>query len=1086
MVRKILLFSVAIICLSLLLPIIAQNNSEALSPVEKAIEAKQYKKADSLFREDVAKFLSAGNMDTLAYYVTFKGEIAEGLFGSEKSSVPVFAFIDFLKSKKASNLSLVKAYRNAAEFFANTGQDQRGYEASQGALTHTMLQPDRDELEIARCEYNLGVYSYRLGNFDLSEAHHRRSMQIRLKNKNTEPEAIYFSANAMGAIMWAASKYDSTAYFFKMALDALKKTPETDINKYFRPGNVESNLSTLYSAQGKTTEAIKAMERAIDNFQKFIASKTPHPKKQSAMEGVFEGIDNLAGFYKEIGDYGKAGDLLRYSYQQKLKNLNTGHTAIFISEILLGQHYYAVHEYDSAMHYLTMGLDKIEKAEGDYLFWAADANHTLALIYENRNDKAKASEAYIKSESLYEESYQGKYDNAYMDFLRHASLFYANNNEYSKAFERADKVYKYLLTIGEGASLQAFYQLLNIAEINYLTKRYQQAIQFSNNALNTVNAKMQSGTTLLDSVKMEVFKPKAILIQAKSEYALRQKKDTAFLQSLSVKLKDALSLLEKRKVLIDDATSINILIADNQELIDFAKKIELELYEQTGQSQHLDQFINLHESALYTRIRSRLDKQKAIQFSQLPPSIQKEEQELKAAITNSLQADKPHSELMNNYVQAVNKWEMHLNKIKKDYPAYYNMRYATLFKPLQQLQSSLADSTTVIRYIHTDSSFVALAIDKANKQMVRINKEGIEEGITALLSNNTSEKIQLSVLHDLYKELWQPIEPFIHGKRVIIIPDGILYNLSFDMLVKKPAARYNDLLSSSLLSQYLLSYHYSLFMLDHKTDDALNKNYVAFAPGFSDEIKNKYREAVKDSTHLDYHYLSLLPQPNTNKLAEKISLLVGGETYLNENSTQATFRTNADGHKIIHIGTHAEYNNAHPEQSGLIFAKNISAINDTNFLSLYNIYNCNMHSALTVLTACESGRPGYQDGEGMVSLAHAFNYAGSQSILTALWKIDEQSTATIMNDFYTNLLKGMPKDEALQQAKLSYLAQSNGRTLAPQYWAGLVLIGDTASIQIEKKRNWTRTGMVAGGLALLLGLGYFYLGNRKQPNMSRA
>jgi len=75
---------------------------------------------------------------------------------------------------------------------------------------------------------------------------------------------------------------------------------------------------------------------------------------------------------------------------------------------------------------------------------------------------------------------------------------------------------------------------------------------------------------------------------------------------------------------------------------------------------------------------------------------------------------------MNNYVQAINNWDRHLNKIKKDYPVYYNMRYATLFKPLNELQSSLADSTTVIRYFETDSSFVALVINKKNKKMMRI------------------------------------------------------------------------------------------------------------------------------------------------------------------------------------------------------------------------------------------------------------------------------------------------------------------------------------------------------------------------------
>ena len=80
----------------------------------------------------------------------------------------------------------------------------------------------------------------------------------------------------------------------------------------------------------------------------------------------------------------------------------------------------------------------------------------------------------------------------------------------------------------------------------------------------------------------------------------------------------------------------------------------------------------------------------------------------------------------------------------------------------------------------------------------------------------------------------------------------------------------------------------------------------------------------------------------------------------------------------------------------------------------------------------------------------------------------------------------MPKDEALQQAKLSYLAQSNGRTSAPQYWAGLVLIGDTTSIKIDKKGDWTWMWMAAGGLALILGLSYFYMRKRKQPKLNSA
>src|SRR5690606_31047504 len=157
-------------------------------------------------------------------------------------------------------------------------------------------------------------------------------------------------------------------------------------------------------------------------------------------------------------------------------------------------------------------------------------------------------------------------------------------------------------------------------------------------------------------------------------------------------------------------------------------------------------------------------------------------------------------------------------------------------------------------------------------------------------------------------------------------------------------------------------------------------------------------------------------------------------------------------HKIIHIGTHAESNNISPELSRLIFAKH--APDDNNSLFTYEIYDQNLNSNLAILTACETGKPTYQAGEGMISLAHAFNYAGSESILTSLWEIDEQSSMLIVESFYNYLAQGLPKDEALKNAKLDYIANAEDRTLAPSYWAGLVLIGDSSAIDISASNNF--------------------------------
>jgi len=134
--------------------------------------------------------------------------------------------------------------------------------------------------------------------------------------------------------------------------------------------------------------------------------------------------------------------------------------------------------------------------------------------------------------------------------------------------------------------------------------------------------------------------------------------------------------------------------------------------------------------------------------------------------------------------------------------------------------------------------------------------------------------------------------------------------------------------------------------------------------------------------------------------------MFGGDAYLLERSTENSFKQFAGNHKIIYIGTHAQSDNLHPEFSRLVFAKS-NAGGEDNYLYLSEIYNCNLNADLAVVTACESGKAGYEDGEGMISLAHAFNYAGSESILTGLWKIDEQTSAVLIEAFYKNLVDGL-------------------------------------------------------------------------------
>ncbi|MEO1435490.1 MAG: CHAT domain-containing protein, partial [Bacteroidota bacterium] len=169
--------------------------------------------------------------------------------------------------------------------------------------------------------------------------------------------------------------------------------------------------------------------------------------------------------------------------------------------------------------------------------------------------------------------------------------------------------------------------------------------------------------------------------------------------------------------------------------------------------------------------------------------------------------------------------------------------------------------------------------------------------------------------------------------------------------------------------------------------------------------------------------------------------------------------------------THAASDNLNPERSRLIFAKDETLDPQTNYLYAYEIYECDLQSRLTILSGCETGKPGYQPGEGMISLAHAFDYVGSESLLTALWKVDEQSSSTIIESFLKNLKAGMEKDEALRQAKLTYLSTATNRAALPEYWAGLVLMGDTDAMEFpEDNSRWIWILLLMG----LVGLGIYW------------
>ncbi len=640
----------------------------------------------------------------------------------------------------------------------------------------------------------------------------------------------------------------------------------------------------------------------------------------------------------------------------------------------------------------------------------------------------------------------------YLDFTIKASRFYAKHKEKDKAIGMAEKAY-YYITANQG-STTAFeiQQTLNLGEIYFELGDYKSALAQALSTQKLLKKTLPTQTNPIDSTKIIFYKPQIILLKAKSAFQLKDNRNVDFLKMEFSELQEAIQLIEEQKILVGEDSNITLLIDNNSNIFEFAKQLALELYEKTKDKQYLTHAMSLHESILYNRIRARLNAMSSVAYGKVPVSIINQEIELKEKLKAALSENNTIEAFMN----VNSEWKDFLAELKKDYPKYYKLRFASISKSLKDIEKKVPANTTIIKYLFSNDDLLAILISQNETALYKLDKTDMTSKIASLQNKNQTTQNNVKTLNDLYIVLWQPFAKQVKTERVVIIPDRDLFNLNFEMLTTERLSNYKDMETKSLLSKHLISYNYSLFLIDkdHKATDYKN-NFVAFVPEFNSQMKSKYQISMRDSLSLDQDYLNLLPQPFTRDLAQKSAQLFNGSSYLNEKSTKSLFKNNAKAHKIIHIGTHAESNNISPELSRLIFAKSMDSTQaDDNYLYTYEIYNTNLSSNLAILTACETGKPTYQAGEGMISLAHAFNYAGSESILTSLWKIDEKSSAVIISLFYKYINKGWAKDEALQQAKLDYIASAEGRTLHPQYWAGLVLIGDTAPIELSSNPNY--------------------------------
>lgn len=220
----------------------------------------------------------------------------------------------------------------------------------------------------------------------------------------------------------------------------------------------------------------------------------------------------------------------------------------------------------------------------------------------------------------------------------------------------------------------------------------------------------------------------------------------------------------------------------------------------------------------------------------------------------------------------------------------------------------------------------------------------------------------------------------------------------------------------------------------------------------------------------------LSPLPYSKIEVENIRNIIGGELLLDDDATLSNTLNALEKYDIIHIATHTTVNERLPLSSKFVlFGNNDSSGN----LFLSRIYSLEMTAKMVVLSSCNTGRGKLEKGEGIISFARAFKSAGCSSVIMSLWEIDDISTSKIMNDFYTGLQSGEPKDVALREAKINYLRNSNSKTAAPVFWAGASALGDMNPLTFKTGGRFSYLSYSAMVILAFALIGYLFYRKRK-------
>jgi len=857
-----------------------------------------------------------------------------------------------------------------------------------------------------------------------------------------------------------ATSYSNIGLTLQNKGDYLKALQYLEMGLAIREKNNidKTKLATTYNHIGIVLDDLGQPEKALSYFNKALRSSLFYNDEQ---------VIETASIYNNIG----VVQLKKKNYKAALESFNK---ASQIYMVLIG---------------------------GDNNLKLADVYSNIGVVKKDLGQFEEAIDYYNKALNIYNENLEKPIKQVGRLF-GNIGIAYKEKGEYYDGIRAQYRAIEILRETVNEESPELSLPFLNIGKVFLDMEQPKKAIPYLKKGMALLNFEDIDGN--LTHVKHLGYLKK--ILNALEEYY--QQRKSLFLGN---NYQDSLSLLYSIMIGVED----ELIKTENSGFggQKYFKSDFIETYEKA-----LGHSIKLNTSQVEpsvflffekTKCRFLIERLKTISYDNtlgLKDSLHKKEHNLnidigyyeKKKYQEQYENQSPNDSLINIYSDQIfmlkRERDELLDLFRTNYKDYYNLRYSQEVVSVVGVQDSLLEEgQALLEYFVGDSSIFTFLITKDTFKIKQLPKtfplkqhvQTLRESIYQPFHTQDITDAQRDSLDQLYREsayllyekLIQPVEDMIQvNGELIIVPDGVLGYIPFDALLTdsvEAGTKVRDY--PYLLKKYQTSIAYSATLLkemqdkQHKRQPA--KPFLGVAPSF---------DGSEDSLFYASRFIDYSNKRNRlSKLEENIpevktlQSLIGGDTLINTLATKSAFLAKASDYRILHLATHGKANDQAGDYSFLAFYQTPdSTANDW----LYNreLYNMQLNADMVVLSACETGIGELQRGEGIISLARGFSYAGAKSIITSLWTVNDKEAPVLMEGFYKYLKEGYSKDAALRQAKLDYL-ESSPRP-APYYWASFIPIGDMQPLEVQAGMPWCSWVLIIAGL-MAAGLWWRYRKN---------